>query len=65
MTTDGPVQIILFDILGRRVKKKDAGILAVGTHTLDFQYGSLASGIYFLEVDTKNKVHYKKLIVLR
>jgi hypothetical protein len=48
----GPVTMELYDTLGRRVRLIRRRPYPVGTHTVTFDRGNLANGIYFLQLTT-------------
>ena len=65
-----PVSLELFDTAGRRVRTIWRGQGGPGTHTLSFpasdQAGRpLASGIYFLRMDTPGRQEVRQVTVLR
>jgi len=60
-----PVELVLFDILGREVallvnEEQDAGY-----YKLNFNAGRLASGIYFYQLRAGDYVETKKMVLLR
>lgn len=61
----GPVQIALHDVLGRRVAMPIDQVLESGTHMAEFDASRLASGTYTVHMRVGEKVHVRKLTVMR
>jgi len=58
ITKEGPVQMYLFDVMGRTLATQDLGRVAAGLHRTSFQINDLAAGTYILVLDidgTKQK----------
>jgi hypothetical protein len=65
----GRVRIDVFDVAGRRVRVLQDGELAHGCHELRWdglsdKGGSVASGLYFVRLETQARVVTRKLVVL-
>jgi hypothetical protein len=58
------VKISLYDVQGRVVKRLYQGRLTKGSHNLNFSVDKLASGIYFVGVDSREKVRFQRLVIL-
>ena len=61
----GNVRVVIYDIHG-----KETGVLSdkfeqPGNHTLSFSRKDLASGTYFIRLETAGQVLHKKIIVMR
>ncbi len=61
----GMVTIKLYDILGREVSRIVNEFKAAGTYTIDFNAGSLSSGVYFYRMETSGFSDIKKMILLK
>ena len=59
------VKLSVFDILGRQVSVMDFGRLNVGTHNVEFNAGSFASGVYFYKLETANYTATKKMLLMK
>jgi len=62
----GPVQLVLYDVLGRKVKTITDGPHSQGatrTHTIDG--GDLSAGIYFLHLNTGQVTRTQRLTIVR
>jgi len=65
-----PTQIELFDLRGRKVKTIHNGTLAQGEHRIGFdavddQHRRLATGIYFVRMQTTERTEVRQLTVVR
>ncbi|MEJ2537622.1 MAG: FlgD immunoglobulin-like domain containing protein, partial [Calditrichia bacterium] len=62
--------LIVYDLLGRKVKTIASGTMSSGVHhvlwngTDDFGY-PVASGVYFYRLETKNFTDVKKMILMK
>ena len=61
LSTEGTVQLILFDIMGRKVKELENSYKITGNYTTSLQAKYLEDGIYFLRVQLGNEFWVKKL----
>jgi type IX secretion system substrate protein len=52
---DGPVSIVVYNVAGQRVTTLLDGQRPKGWHSVDLDSGNLASGVYFLKMQTKMK----------
>lgn len=59
------VNLKIYDVLGREVATLMDGAQAAGSHSVKFNAGSLAGGVYFYRLQYGNNVETKKLIVLK
>ena len=67
-TTDTSLEI--YNTIGQLVRTVNRGILSAGTHTLHWdgnndQGQGVVSGLYFIRLETENKVHVQKLLLVR
>ncbi|MCB0748661.1 MAG: T9SS type A sorting domain-containing protein [Ignavibacteriae bacterium] len=61
----GNVSLKIYDVLGREVRTLINKELNSGEHEIEFDAGSLSSGIYFYNLKTGNFTSTKKLILLK
>ncbi len=61
----GHLRATVYDILGREVARLADAEFAAGRHTLRFDGSSLASGVYFLNLQTPQSVMTRKLLLLK
>jgi hypothetical protein len=59
------VSLKVYDIMGREVAELVNEDQSVGTHSLDFDASSLASGMYFYKISAGNFVSTKKMVLLK
>jgi hypothetical protein len=59
------VQLTVFDRLGRMVAEPVHAELPAGAHTVTFDSGVLASGVYFYRIQAGMFSEIRKMIVLR
>ncbi|MGE5437715.1 MAG: T9SS type A sorting domain-containing protein [Syntrophothermus sp.] len=62
---DGNVSLIIYDALGREVKKLLEGEKSKGEYSVDFDASNLGSGVYFYRLVAKDFVQAKKMILLK
>lgn len=61
----GIVQLLLYDALGREVKKILNGELEAGYHEVEFTSTGLSSGIYFYRIKSGSFTSIRKMILLK
>ncbi|HEX9252573.1 MAG TPA: phospholipase D-like domain-containing protein [Ignavibacteriaceae bacterium] len=59
------VEIVVYDILGRKVKELYNDVAPVGTISIDFRADDLASGMYIYQLKTKEISISKKMVLLK
>lgn len=59
------VELKVFDILGRELLKLVDEIKAAGNYTVEFNAGSLTSGVYFYRLKTDTFVSIRKMLLLK
>jgi hypothetical protein len=59
------VKIWLYDIIGRRIKVLVDDQKPAGYHTLEFNGGNLASGIYMYRIHADNFISTKKMLLIK
>jgi len=60
---NGPVALILYDLLGREVASIFKGTLNAGVHEHHFTSGTLPKGIYFIVLRSQENTRMKKLLL--
>ncbi|MDP8287067.1 MAG: T9SS type A sorting domain-containing protein, partial [Candidatus Electryonea clarkiae] len=61
----GDVTIKLYNLLGQRVLTQHLPALQAGVHMRTLNASTLSSGVYFLELSTREEKHRTKVILLR
>lgn len=61
----GIYSIIVYDVLGNVISVIHNGFFAMGTHSLSFNAGNLASGIYFYKLTGPNVNLSKKMVIIK
>ena len=59
------IELIVFDLAGRRVKKLIGGFKSAGEHQLAFEFHDLPSGVYVYRLHAGSFVQSRKMILLR
>ena len=59
------VRLSLYDALGRKVKDLFSAYLTAGDYEYELVSGNLASGVYYIALETKNDLHSKKIMLLK
>ena len=59
------VTLVVYDILGRKVRTLVNGIQKPGNYTIEFDASELNSGIYFYKLQSNDNVQYKKMVYLK
>lgn len=65
LSSAGKVQLQVYDMLGKEVASLMNKELAAGIHQVKFDASSLASGIYFYKVTSKEFTATKKMIIMK
>lgn len=69
ITFDLPIQseveLVVFDILGRKVSELVSELLNAGSYTYTFDAQSLSSGIYFVRLTTSSQTFTKKMTFVK
>ena len=60
-----PVEITVFDVSGRVVRRLDNSMKTAGAHVHEWNTSGLPSGMYFCRVATKASVETRKIVLLR
>ena len=59
------VSLKIYDVLGREVKTLVNDIKNAGSYTVEFNAGSLSSGVYFYRIETPNYSSIKKMLLIK
>jgi hypothetical protein len=59
------VEFTVTDLMGKIVERQELGTLSSGDHTIDFEAGNLAGGIYYYTVSANGKSTTKKMSVAK
>lgn len=65
LPSDGPVRVAVYDVAGRDVAMIHDGPLAAGAHTLAFEAGRLAAGVYVVRVAGNGFTLTQRVAVVR
>jgi photosystem II stability/assembly factor-like uncharacterized protein len=60
-----PVQLMVYDVLGRQVAKLVDEVQSKGLHAVEFDASNVASGIYFYRLAAGNFTSIKRMILLK
>jgi hypothetical protein len=61
----GYVSINVFDIAGREISQIAGGFLNAGIHERNWNSKGLSSGVYIIRLETPNKIHAKRVAVIK
>ena len=61
----GPVRLIIYDVSGRKVSILIDNHLPAGWHSINFDAGKLASGVYYYRLQTVNASQVRKMVLIR
>lgn len=59
------VRLEVFDVLGRQVTTLASGVYAAGTHSVQFDGRSLASGVYLVRMQSGRRVQTMKMLLVK
>lgn len=65
LSETGPVQLEVYDILGRKIQTLVNSEQFAGNYTIRFDAGSLASGVYFYRLTTVQGVFTRRLLLIK
>ncbi|MEQ9263970.1 MAG: DUF2341 domain-containing protein [Balneolaceae bacterium] len=65
LNEDSGVELVIYDVLGRKVQTLVSGPQSAGKYQIPFRAGNLASGVYFYRLTTNSKVITKKLMLIK
>jgi len=63
--TESPVEIAVYDNLGRKVVTLVEGIQSVGTHKVDWDAKGFSSGVYYISLESNQQKQTQKVILLK
>jgi hypothetical protein len=63
--SSGPIQLEVFDHLGRSVGVLVDGVVGAGEYTLQFDAASLPSGMYLYRLSAGNQTITRKMMLLK
>jgi len=59
------VNLLIYDLLGRTVDEIFLGQISAGSHTVNFDAGTLSSGVYFYKIQTDDFSAVKRMVILK
>ncbi len=65
LETLSDIRIRLFNLCGKEIRTLAQGTYAAGSHTLEFDCGDLASGIYIVQLECFNRTLERKMVLLK
>ena len=65
LPTSSDIHLAVYDILGRHVETLTQGVLKKGRHTTRWQPGNHANGIYFIRLQTAERIQTQPLTLAR
>jgi hypothetical protein len=65
LSVDGWANVVVVDIIGRRVAELVDGVLPAGTHSVRFDASGLPSGVYLVRLEAGNMVLNQKVTLLK
>ena len=65
LPSSGDVDLAVFDLLGRRVATLATGITPAGTHRVQFDASSFASGVYVYRLESSSQTVTKTMLLLK
>lgn len=65
LTDAAPVEINIYDLLGRQVDRLDSGILPPGLHRLNWTASACGSGTYYLDIAAGDVRSIRKVVLMR
>jgi hypothetical protein len=65
LTATAPVQLGVYDVMGRQLGTIEDGIRGPGTHEASWNLGSMESGIYFVKLRTGGAAFTRRVVVMR
>ncbi|MCX6639999.1 MAG: T9SS type A sorting domain-containing protein [bacterium] len=65
LATAGQVTLSIFDLSGRRIQLLDQGLVKAGQHSVRYNAGYMASGIYICKLETETVTLQKKIVLLK
>jgi len=63
--TAGRVELSVFDVTGRLVGTVISGDMTAGEHSVEWQIGDVANGVYFIRLNTPSGSMSRQVMVIR
>jgi len=63
--TPSPVELIVYDLLGREARRIEAGVLSAGEHRVTLNGDALPSGVYLVRLSAGSETAVTKTLLLR
>ena len=61
----GEIELIVFDVLGKKIKTLAKGFQTAGEYKVTFEANGLSNGIYFYKLISGDYVHVRKMILMK
>lgn len=65
LSENSNIELAVYNIEGRLIETLHSGYTSSGGHNFIFNAGSLASGIYFVRMDSQNETILKKIVLVK
>ena len=65
LETPQNIRLVVYDILGRKIDILDQGFRNAGEHRVFYNAASLANGLYFYRLETKNEARLRQFSVIK
>ncbi|MBL4703013.1 MAG: T9SS type A sorting domain-containing protein [Flavobacteriales bacterium] len=65
LLNNATIEFTVTDMMGKIVERQELGTLSAGDHTIDFEAGQLAGGLYYYTVTANGKSTTKKMSVAK
>lgn len=65
VSSEGPVSVEVFDVMGRKVQTLVSGVQPAGRHSLKFDGSNLPGGTYLYRVTTNGKTSTNRMIIAK
>ena len=62
---DANIELSIYDLRGRLIKKLISGYVEAGSYEIQWNAKSQASGIYFLQMETMDRIMTRKLVLMK
>lgn len=65
LAVEGPVTLIVYDILGRQIEILENSFKQAGTYSVTFDASQLSSGLYFYRLQAGSFIAVRKMVVMK
>ena len=65
LADEGPIRLMVYDLLGRRVAVLADGLQESGEHTVRFEASHLSTGLYFVILDAAGQTFTKSILLMK